>query len=370
MSSLKNHKRIHFIVPYPFDIAPGQRFRYEQYLSLLKENGYHLSIFPFLSVATNNILYKKGNFGKKTIGVLAGFIRRILYLPLHLQADFIFIFREATPLGPPFIEWILAKVFRKKIIYDFDDAIWLPNTSNENKIISWLKWHSKVKSICRWSYKVSCGNEYLCAFAKSYSSSVVLNPTTIETDDLHNPLKNKSKLEKSQSEKITIGWTGSHSTIKYLSLVEKVIQRLEKKISNLEFIVIADTKPLLNISSLHFIPWSKENEVESLLKIDIGIMPLTDDLWAKGKCGFKALQYMALQIPVVASPVGINNKIIDPGINGFFASSEQEWIISLTKLLQDAQLRYTMGKQGREKILKGYSVNSNTQNFLRLFSSY
>ena len=366
MSSLKDHKRIDFIVPYPFDVAPGQRFRYEQYLPALRSAGFLVTMHPFLSRDTHEILYQKGRFVRKAWGVLAGFVRRFVSLPIYMKADFIFIFREAAPLGPPIIEWILTRVMQKKVIYDFDDAIWLPNTSHENKIISWLKWHSKVKSICTWSYRVSCGNNFLREFAWHYNQSVVLNPTTIDTNAVHNPVLYE-KRQKNNPEQIVIGWTGTHSTMKYLNFMEQVIHELQKKNPSLEFVVISDRKPTLDISSLRFIPWSKKNEVACLLDFDIGIMPLTDDQWAQGKCGLKALQYMAMEVPVVASPIGVNLQIIDQVQTGLLASSAEEWVSCLTTLLADAPLRNIMGKEGRRKVIRDYSVNSNTENFISLF---
>jgi glycosyltransferase involved in cell wall biosynthesis len=132
--------------------------------------------------------------------------------------------------------------------------------------------------------------------------------------------------------------------------------------------VIANKEPVLAIRSLTFIPWSKEHEIEDLLQIDIGIMPLTDDIWAKGKCGFKALQYMALAIPALASGVGVNAAIIDAGINGFLCTTEEEWFSCLKSLIDQPDLRRQIGNRGRQKIIDHYSVSSNTSTFLSLFA--
>src|SRR5690606_4454603 len=172
---------------------------------------------------------------------------------------------------------------------------------------------------------------------------------------------------KENTGKITIGWTGSHSTLKYLKEIEPVLQYLETKYPHVQILIIADKKPDLQLQNLEFIKWNKETEAEDLSKIDIGIMPLPDDEWSKGKCGFKALQYMAMEIPCVISPVGVNAQIIDHGINGFLAESDQAWITHLEHLINNQSARVLLGKAGRKKIIENYSVLSNTANFLSLF---
>lgn len=211
---------------------------------------------------------------------------------------------------------------------------------------------------------VSCGNAFLCAYAQQFNKNVVLNPTTIDTQNLHNRELYHPQLH----DLITIGWTGTHSTLKYLEFLQPVIQALEAKFPNtFRFVVIANKKPELSIASLEFIRWNKETEISDLLRFDIGVMPLTDDIWAKGKCGFKALQYMALGIPSVISPVGVNTEIIEHGKNGLLASSPQKWIAALEQLITNKKLRDELGKKGREKVVTEFSVQSNSQNFLKLF---
>ncbi|HNC13920.1 MAG TPA: glycosyltransferase family 1 protein, partial [Cyclobacteriaceae bacterium] len=142
--------KVLFWVPYPKAESPSQRFRFEQYLSLLSQNGIQYKLSTFWDDQSWKILYLPGKTFQKLMGFVRGIFRRIASVFTLSSYDFIFIHREAMPLGPPIFEWI-AYLSGKKIIYDFDDAIWLPNTSAENKIAGWLKWHRKVSSICRWS---------------------------------------------------------------------------------------------------------------------------------------------------------------------------------------------------------------------------
>ncbi len=351
--------KILFVVPYPLGRSPSQRFRFEQYFSILEGAGHQYRVASFLTEAGWNTLYTKGNTFAKIFSVVSGMLRRFALMFSVSRYDLVFIHREAAPAGPPVFEWIIAKIFGKKLVYDFDDAIWLTD-KNENALQRFVRWRSKVKTIAGWAYRVSCGNKYLCDFAKQYNQNVVLNPTTIDTS-YHTPIKKGTN-------NITIGWTGSHSTLKYLGDIVPAIGELEKKYPQLVFIVIANQKPGLPVASLKFIEWSLENEISDLSKIDIGIMPLPDDEWSKGKCGFKLLQYMALGIPAVASPVGANNEIISEGVEGLFCNSKQQWIDALEKLMNDPALRERMGSAGRMKVEKYYSVNSNSSTFLSLFS--
>ncbi|HQQ96900.1 MAG TPA: glycosyltransferase family 4 protein [Cyclobacteriaceae bacterium] len=354
---------IAFVVPYPLGIAPGQRFRFEHYLPHLRERGYKIKVYPFLCTSTYSILYKPGRVIRKLIGVTGGFMLRILQFPMFLRADWIFIYREATPLGPPMIEWLLSQVFRKKIIFDFDDAIWLPVVSAENPWITRLKYPAKIKFICSISHRVSVGNQYLFDFAKQYTSRVQINPTVLNTDTSHVPMK------KQDDGIVRIGWTGSHSTLPYLKIIETVLQHIEQRYPNVEVVVIADQPPTLALNRLNFIPWSKANEAADLNRIDIGIMPLSTDEWSLGKCGFKALQYMAVGVPAVASPVGVNRDIITDGIHGFLCDTESSWEAALVQLIEQPGLRRKLGAAGRQHVTENYSVSVNAGAFCRMFTN-
>jgi glycosyltransferase involved in cell wall biosynthesis len=358
-------KRILFIVPYPLKESPSQRYRFEQYLDLLERNGYHCKVHGFLTSKNWRITFEEGHQFNKLLAVLSGMLRRvdsILRAPFYSH---IFIHREALPIGPPVVEWLIARVFRKKIIYDFDDAIWATDRIDEPAILRLLKWRNKVALICGWSYKVSCGNDYLCSFASKYSPKTVYNPTTIDTRLWHNP-DLYSKADR-MSDRIVIGWTGSHSTLKYLKIVERVLQEIETLFPNVSFVVIANKTTDLKVKNLTYVPWSIETEIADLMQFDIGIMPLPDDDWSKGKCGFKALQYMALKIPAVTSDVGANSKIIQHDIDGLLCKTEDDWKLALTSLIENSDRRKQMGERGREKVVNNYSVVSNSSNFLSLF---
>jgi glycosyltransferase involved in cell wall biosynthesis len=353
--------KILFLAPYPLKSSPSQRFRFEQYFDALTKAGHQYTFQSFLTHNGWKVIYSKGNQLSKTWAIVAGFLRRMAILPATIDADIVFIHRELAPVGPPVFEWTIAKLFRKKVVYDFDDAIWLTDAENEGWLTSVFRWRSKVGSICRWSSITSCGNEFLCSYARKFNNNVRYNPTTIDTT-YHKPKDHGKTFG------VVVGWTGSHSTLKYLDSVVPVIQHLEKKYPDLVFMVIANRKPDIPISNLVFVPWNENSEIEDLSKIDIGIMPLPDDEWSKGKCGFKLLQYMAMEKPAVASPVGVNTTIITNNMDGLICHSANEWISALERLIIDPQLRAELGRAGRRKVEENYSVVSNTSNFLALFS--
>ena len=352
-------KKILFISPYPHGIGPSQRFRFEQYLDFLSEY-YYCEQKTFWDEKSWNILFQEGKVLLKVYYLLRAFLKRKLMLLSISKFDVVFIHREVAHIGPPIFEWIIAKVFRKKIIYDFDDAIWYLNYSQKNPIVKYFKFPKKVEKICKWSSAISCGNEYLANYAKQYNKNVFVIPTTIDTN-YHN---NKEK----QIDAVVIGWTGMITTMRHIGLVLPVLKELEKKYS-FRFRVISNDIPKLDLDSLEYIKWSRDTEIEDLSVIDIGIMPLPDEEWEKGKCGFKGLQYMALGKPTVMSPVGVNTEIIQDGENGFLASSESEWIDKLSQLIESKVLREKLGTAGRTSVLKKYSVEANKQKYLNLIRS-
>lgn len=350
-----------FVVPYPKGVAASQRFRVEQLLPLLENNGIAYDVASFWGKKVWEVLYKPNHHIQKMGGVFGGFVRRLILLTKLSKYDYIFIHREATPIGFPWFEWLTAKVLKKKVIFDMDDALWLPNTTDHNRFAAGLKQHDKVEKIIKWSYKISCGNKYLVQYAAKFNQNVTFLPTTVDTVNYYQNVK------KQQTERVAIGWTGSHSTLPYLKMLEQVLQRLENEF-DFDFIVIADVKPALKLKSLLFVPWQKETEIADLMKLNIGLMPLPETEWAKGKCAFKAIQYMALGIPTVVSAVGFNMEAVPDGVAGFICKSEGEWYLRLKKLIEDPALRSTMGAKGRAWVEQHYSVAANGATFLGLFT--
>ncbi|HLU85190.1 MAG TPA: glycosyltransferase family 4 protein [Vicingaceae bacterium] len=355
--------KILFLTPYPLNSAPSQRFRFEQYFSYLSNNNIVIHTAPFLDKNTWKIFYQKGYLLQKVLGILKGLINRhLLLLKIH-QYDKIFIHREACMIGPAYFEWMYAKIFKKKLIFDFDDAIWLKDVSDANENLSWLKFPNKTKSIIKHASFVVAGNKHLANYALQFNKNVTVIPTTIDTSYHQPPILKKS------TDTITIGWTGSLTTNKHFELLKNVLTTITTKFPQVEIIMISNVAIYSNDFKIKFVKWNQKTEIEDLSQIDIGIMPLPDDEWAKGKCGFKGLQYMALEVPTIMSPVGVNTEIIQDGVNGFLASTEEEWLSKLGLFIQSEELRKKLGKAGRQTIIERYSIEANKDKYLALLSN-
>jgi len=362
MMLMKNKTNVLILCPYPFGSAPGQRFRYEQYLEILKNANIQTATAPFLSFRAMKILYQPGHYLLKTWNVVLGFFFRCLLMFQVFNYDYIFIHREASPIGPPVFEFLLF-LFKRKVIYDFDDAIFVRRVSKANPFLGFIKWTSKVKYICTHAYKVAVCNPFLVDWAAQYNHHVVLIPTTIDSE-YHRPLK-KNREKGSMP---VIGWTGSQSNLAYLDIVRPALSRLQKKYT-FEFRVICDIDPCCSeLKNYHFVKWCLETEITDLNVFDIGLMPVPEGAWEKGKVGFKAIQYSALEIAPVVSSTGSGHEVVEDGKTGFVVdNAESDWYQALEKLLADPELIVKFGKAARERILERYSVLSQTKAYVSLF---
>ena len=350
--------KILFIGAHRFNRSPSQRFRFEQYFTFLKKNGFTCDLSPLLDENDDRVFYGEGNYPGKAMVVLKSFLRRRKDISMANDYDIIFIQREAIMTGSVYFEKMLKKS-GKKFVFDFDDAVWLPNISESNKKFEWLKNPSKTRQLIAMADQVIAGNGYLADYAKKYNPNVEIIPTTIDTD-YH---LRKSPVQ--SGDRICIGWTGSHTTIQHFERAVPLLKRLKQKFGDrIYFKVIGDNayeNPELGIKGL---PWKANSEIEDLAGIDIGIMPLPDDEWARGKCGLKGLQYMALEIPCVMSAVGVNKEIVADGLNGFLAESDEEWVLKISDLIENKDLRTRIGTEARKTVVEKYSVNSQKGKYL------
>lgn len=340
--------------------SPSQRYRFEQYLPFLQSRGYAFTFSYLLNAKEDLAFYSAGNFLGKGLILAKNMVTRIRDLLRFRQFDIVFIQREALFLGTSFFERHAARA--SKMIFDFDDSIWLADTSPGNKKWEWIKTPGKFFENVAVAHTVIAGNTYLADKAKPLNKQVVVIPTTINTA-LHLPrpeLRNK--------ETLVIGWSGSISTVKHFELLVPVLQTIKKKYGNrVRIKVIGAPDYKNNELEVAAVAWSEATEVQELNTFDIGIMPLPDDAWAMGKCGLKGLSYMACGIPAIMSAVGVNKEIIQQGQNGLLAVTEEDWINSLSQLIEDASLRMRLGEAGRKTVEERFSVDANKELYLKVF---
>jgi glycosyltransferase involved in cell wall biosynthesis len=340
--------RLLAIVPSLYDTSPGQRYRIEQWEPLLSRRGVQIDYHSFEDAALHELIYKAGNMRRKLQLVGRAFARRAALLRRVREYDAVYVFREAALLGPPVFERLVHRA-RVPFIFDFDDAIFVPYRSPSNGYLSYLKFPTKTRTICRLASHVMAGNPYLADYARAVNPHVTIVPTTIDTE------KYAVDETRPAGDPPVIGWSGSYSTVQHLDTLRTALQRLAKD-ERYRLRVIGTPKYELEGVQVEAMPWRSETETADLGAIDIGIMPLPDDRWSKGKCGLKALQYMALGIPTICSPVGVNIDIIRDGENGFIAATEDEWIEKLKALLRSAELRRRLGQAGRTTVEAEYSA--------------
>lgn len=316
-----------------------------------------------LTEEDDRIFYSPGHVLAKAQILLRNYLQRWRDLKRAKDFDIIFIFREALMTRETFFEKRFARS-GAKIIYDFDDAIWMNDTSAANRLFKWMKNPEKIARSIGYADLVFAGNYYLKTYAEQFNNNVTVVPTTIDTAEYARVATNR------QDFPVVIGWSGSLTTIKHFQLAIPFLLLLKEKYGDrIQIKVIGDAAYRNEELGITGVAWSKSNEIVELGGIDIGIMPLPDDPWAQGKCGLKGLQYMAFGIPAVMSPVGVNTEIIEEGKNGFLANSHQEWVEKLSILIDQKELRQTMGENARKTVEERYSVKANQPVYLHWFKT-
>src|SRR5882724_10304099 len=349
------------LVPYPPDTTPSQRFRIEQWIPHLAAQGIRVDIFPFADEAMLRLMPKPGRRVAKATANMRRFIARFSDVIAARNYDVVLIHRAACIIGPAILERFIAALGRP-IIYDFDDAIFVLHTTDANRRFAWLKFPGKTASICRISSHVVVGNSWLADYARQYNSQVSVIPTSIDTRHYQPANRHRS------NSRVIVGWTGSSTSQTYLEVFAPVLKELIAR-RDVEVRVISNREPLLPGVPYQWRSWSPETEVEELSQFDIGIMPMPDEEWARGKCALKALQYMAGGIPTICSAIGANCKLIQSGENGLLATTSDEWLSHLEKLIDDAGLRSRLGIAGRKTVEERYSMDRSAELFAQVIRS-
>jgi len=346
--------RVLAISPIPEEGA-GCRFRVAQFMPYLNANGFDVTLSPLYTTEFFRQLYKPGNILRKAAGFASLSVRQLNVLSNGRPYDVLWLYREIFPIGPAFMEWLLSATGHPPIVFDFDDAIFLPSTSEANQLIAALKVPSKVATIVRRSTEIVAGNDFLADYARRFNPAVTTIPTCVDTA-IFRPRGGGGTLDKRGP---VIGWIGSPTTADYIRGLGPVLREVATRHEFVLRVSGAGAPVEIPGVSVDNPEWALADEIELFRNLDIGVYPLLDDDWARGKCGFKAIEFMACGVPVVASAVGVNREIIQDGVNGFLASTPDEWTAKLGRLIEDPALRATFGAAGRRTIEEHYSLHVN-----------
>ena len=354
--------KILFIAAHRANRSPSQRYRFEQYFDFLRANDFDCELSFLINEEDDGFFYRPGHLIKKFLFTLKSAVKRLKDVMRADEFDIVFVQREAFMTGSTFFEKRLARS-KAKLVYDFDDSIWLMDTSAANKKWEWMKSTKKTAEIISVSSLVFAGNQYLFEYAKKFNNNVKIIPTTIDTTVF------KRKQEYKNVDKICIGWSGSITTIKHFEEASVILKKIKQKYGDtVYFKVMGDNTYKNKELNIKGITWSSDTEAEVISSCDIGILPLPDDQWVKGKCGLKGLSYMALEVPTIMSAIGVNTEIIKDGENGFLANTEEEWINKISMLVESFELRKKLGFNGRKTVIESYSTESQKNNYLHSFN--
>jgi len=332
------------------------RYRVLAYIPYLERQGCTVDLHPFFPSKSLAAVYSSGELLGKLYYVVEGFQKRLSRLRRH-RYDLVLVHRELFPLGLKVFLGRLGKI-GAQVVYDYDDdAMFLPQRQSRG-LLGRLENTDSVREIMALSNLVIAGNDFLAAYARQYNRNVMVLPTAVDIE------KFRPRYSSQRADRCTIGWIGSHTTVKYLYSLRSIFERLAKTHSFELKVVGASFSLSLNGLHVRQQGWSLEREVWDFQNCDIGVYPLWDDDWSKGKCGFKAIQFMAVGVPVIASEVGVNREIIQDGVNGFLAASEQEWCDKLALLLKNPDLRREIGLAGRKIVEERYSLDVNAPKLL------
>ena len=330
----------------------GCRFRIAQFIPYLRSAGIDVTLRTLYDAQFFDLVYRRGQYTKKALQFAKLSLRHLDTLRHTSSFDAIFIYRELFPIGPAVLEPLLAKR-RAPLILDFDDAVFLPHVSDANRFLGALKMPHKLSAVIRQSDRVITGNEYLAAYARQFSNAVSVIPTCVDTSKF---VPREQPVTSHDRVKPVVGWIGSQTTGHYIRQLSSVFSRVHQEhpfVLRVSGALDAFELPGVGVEEP---PWTLDSEVSLFNTCDVGVYPLPDDEWSKGKCGFKAIAFMACGVPVVAAAVGANREIVQDGINGFLAANEDEWVEKLGRLIADPDLRRQFAEAGRRTVEEHYSL--------------
>ena len=322
-----------------------------------------IDVKPFINIKLWKILYKKGYYFQKMMGMVIGYLKRLITIFVLFRYDVVYIFMWVTPIGPGYFEKIY-RLFSKKIIYDIEDNILVIKENEINPT-------ARFKSIKKIIYLIK-KSDHIITSAPSLNEkckAISLKDNCTYICASINLNKYLPQIQYRNKDFLTIGWTGTFSSKSYLDIVDPVFKELSK-IRKFKLRIIGNFDYHIEGVNHEVIQWNKENEIKDLANIDIGFYPLNMDTdWVSGKSGLKALQYMALGIPTIATDIGNVSNIITNMENGILVKTKQDWLQAFLNLIDDPNLRKKIGIAGRETVKKGYSTDVLTKKYLKVLNS-
>jgi glycosyltransferase involved in cell wall biosynthesis len=341
--------------------AASTRQRLLQYIPALNAAGIEVRYEPLLSDEyVRNLATGRSS---SWFDVLRAYLKRARTLLAGPKAEIVWVYAENFPLLPGWFE-LLALSRSRTVIYDMDDAFF-HNYDSSPKLVVRALLGKKLQPLLRRASACCCGNAYLEGYASRFCRKTMIVPTVVDTD-AYKP----RTAARGAGEPLVIGWIGSPTTWRYLRPLLPILQDLVRERGVRVRVVGAGWEAEKDrFPGLDLVEWTESGEVGEVQRMDIGIMPVPDEIWALGKSGYKLIQYMACGLPVVASPIGVNRQIVRHGETGFQAATPEEWSISLRRLLDEPDLRARMGSAGRRLAEGEYSLKVHAPRLIELFKS-
>ena len=339
-------------------LGASSRLRMMQYVPALQAAGIDVEVSALLDDGYVRDLYANTVSVPK---VAAAYGRRLQRVRSMEGFDVVWLEKEAWPWLPDWIELpLLGRSTR--LVVDYDDAVFHRYDAHRSSLVRSLLGR-KIDGVMRRAELVTAGNEYLAQRARAAGSGCVeWLPTVIDLQ------RYQPAPERVEADVVTVGWIGSPATADYLRDVAPALAPLQAA-GSIRCVAIGARPDQVAGTPFQAIEWTEDTEVARLQQLDVGIMPLPDAQWERGKCGYKLIQYMACGLPVVASPVGVNTDIVAPGVNGFLASGPEQWTEAVRALATDGGLRRRMGDEGRRQVEQTYSVQAQSQRLVAMFNS-
>ena len=348
--------RVLALASYPIESA-SSRYRITQFIAPLAARGIDVTFSPFLDSALFADLYEPRRLVQRLPRLILATLRRLGAIVRAARADVVFVQREAMLFGPPLVEWIAARVLRRRMILDLDDATYLIYRSPVyGRLATWLKWPGKTDRLIRWSSVVTCGNPNIAADVRARGGEAIVVPTVVDTRLFHP--------RETTNDEPVIGWIGTHSTFPFVERLMPLFKQLARE-HRFRLTIIGSGR-----SNADTRAWNMDSEAEDFRSFDIGVYPLADDAWNARKSALKAVQYMASAIPFVMSPVGVCATMGVPGETHLLATTDEEWLTALRRLLTDAELRARMGRAGRKFAEEYYSMDAAAEVLAKAFLSH